>query len=176
MGFEPRTSPPACFSKKEYQLALGVPFINWARLSGPYSRDRFTAVASKLSGTQTRLSQSLCALKEFAAHLIGLQSTPLYGAQLLESAPGAPELIYHPGPNYFYFLQVEILPSEGAYRDVRDVIGNNFRPTLDDLKSGRRVGHRSLYFKVLGSTLALASLRGGLYNIACISSIRKAGV
>lgn len=81
----------------------------------------------------------------------------------MESAPGALKLIYHPGPNYFYFLQVEILPSEGAYRDVRDVIGNNFRPTLDDLKSGRRVGHRSLSFKVLGSTLALASLRG-----ACI--------
>ena len=34
-----------------------------------------------------------------------------------------------------------MLPNEVAYRDVRDLIGveNNFRPTLEDLKAGRRV-------------------------------------
>jgi hypothetical protein len=33
------------------------------------------------------------------------------------------------------------LPNEVAYRDVRDLMGveSNFRPTLEDLKAGRRV-------------------------------------
>ena len=37
--------------------------------------DCFAVVANKLSGTQSRLFQSLFALKEFAAHLIGLHAS-----------------------------------------------------------------------------------------------------
>ena len=42
--------------------------------SGQYSGGRFASFTSKLSGTQSKLSQSLYALKEFAAHLLGFHA------------------------------------------------------------------------------------------------------
>ena len=46
--------------------------------------DRFAAVASKLSGTQSRLSQSLYTLKYFAAHLLGF-NTPAWPKKFTNS-------------------------------------------------------------------------------------------
>jgi hypothetical protein len=41
----------------------------------------------------------------------------------------------------YHSLKVEALPNEKAYRDVRDLVGNenHLRPTLEDLKAGKRV-------------------------------------
>ena len=49
-----------------------MPHSSGKNLGGP-----FAAVASKLSGTQSRLSQSLCTLKEFGAHLFGSHGTAM---------------------------------------------------------------------------------------------------
>ena len=64
----------------------------WPHSSGQYSRGLLAAVAqqavatvaSKLSGTQPRLYQSLYALKEFAAHLLDLHSPGMeHGFEIL---------------------------------------------------------------------------------------------
>ena len=64
--------------------------------------DRFAAVTSKQSGTQSIRSQGLYALREFAAHLLGLHALatePGFGfcQQPLEFPSGLPSK-YHPGP------------------------------------------------------------------------------
>ena len=46
-------------------------------------------------------------------------------------------------------LKVEALPNEKAYRDVRDLVGGNetrLRPTLEEIKAGRRVRLFNNYF------------------------------
>ena len=55
--------------------------------------DHFAAVTSKLSGTQSRLSQSLYTLKEFATHLLGLHAPPKEHITFLYllAAPGVPK-------------------------------------------------------------------------------------
>ena len=45
-------------------------------------------------------------------------------------------------PCFSPLLKVEALPNEKAYRDVRDLVGgneNHLRPTLEEIKAGRRV-------------------------------------
>ena len=69
--------------------------------------DRFTAVTSKLSGIQSRLSQSLYALKEFGAHLLGLHAPamePGFGfvSSFLEFLSGLTSKYYH-GPMLLNF-------------------------------------------------------------------------
>ena len=59
--------------------------------SGRYSGGPLCSIASKLSGAQSSLSQSLYALKEFGSHLLGLHAP---GARLwfLSAAPGVSKL------------------------------------------------------------------------------------
>ena len=69
--------------------------------------DRFAAIASKMSGTQSRLSQSLYDLKEFVAHLLGLHAPatePGFGfcQQHLEFPSSLPSK-YYPGPMLLNF-------------------------------------------------------------------------
>ena len=76
--------------------------------------DRFAAVTSKLSRTQSRLSQSLYALKEFAAHLLGLHAPvtePGFGfcQQRLEFPSVLPSK-YYPGPMLLNF-SVRMFPT-----------------------------------------------------------------
>ena len=62
------------FDLEPYILYRIWPF-SWLHMVGPRTLgDRFAAVASKQYGTQSRLSQSLYTLKEFAAHLPGLHA------------------------------------------------------------------------------------------------------
>ena len=55
--------------------------------------DCIAAVASMLSGSQSKLSQSLYAMKKFAVHLLGLHgpTTQLKWLWFLSAAPGVPK-------------------------------------------------------------------------------------
>ena len=69
--------------------------------------DCFAAVTSKLSGPQSRLSQNLYALKEFAAYLLGLHAPatePSFGfCQQYQEFPSSLPSKNYPGPMLLNF-------------------------------------------------------------------------
>ena len=84
------TESQACdliFCDFSYTFVTGFCHFHGSIRSGPFQvtstlGDCYSAAASKLSGTQSRLSHCLNTLKEFADHLLGLHATKL-GLMLL---------------------------------------------------------------------------------------------
>ena len=107
MTFQPRSSS---ICSRAFFTRFG--HFNGSSWSGPILVAstlgyHFAATASKLSRTQSRLSQTLSALEKFAAHLLGshtLPTEPSFGfcQQHLKFPSGLPSK-YYPGPMLLNF-------------------------------------------------------------------------
>ena len=101
---------PSSCSSSEVDVSLlkfDLAMFKAPHSSGQCSGDCFTAVASNLSWTQSRLSKSLYALKEFDPHLLGLRTpaTELglgFCEQHLEFTSSL-QSKYYPGPMLLNF-------------------------------------------------------------------------
>ena len=129
-GIEFRTCDPPThiFFDLQPNLPYRIWPLSWLHTvrplsSGQYSRGLLCSSCQQLSKTQSRLSQSLYTLKEYATHLLGLHAPatePGFGfcQQHLEFPIGLPSK-YYPGPMSFLIFGYCMQASEGVNESSR---------------------------------------------------------